>query len=415
MPAVIYIFSLCTFTFGLSEFVVAGLVSAISTDLQQSVAEVGSAIAAYALGAAIGAPVITALLAAWRDKAVLLLTLAVLAWGSVAISLAPDILSLYLIRFLVGLAHGVFMAVASNAAVKLVDPMRAGRALSLVWIGLTLSIAFGVPIGTFFGSLWSWRAIFVALGLLGVISSVGLVLLMQRQPAPARDQVPSVLDGLKAILHGQLLIAATIAMLVSLAIFSFFTYVAPFLLEVSGASVQLLSLALLLFGGCSILGNLLGGHVVDRFDANLCLMSALLALALNLAGLYLFGQWLLPTLALIGLLGVLFFAIVTLSTLRLLRLAAHYIPHCTAVAAGLNIASFNLGTALGGMAGGLVITWGNLAYVPLAGALAALAALATLLAQMKWWPATLPGTTRATPEAAETVRSRSMPDPSQSS
>ena len=60
MPAVIYIFSLCTFTFGLSEFVVAGLVSAISLDLHESISNVGSAIAAYALGAAIGAPVITA-------------------------------------------------------------------------------------------------------------------------------------------------------------------------------------------------------------------------------------------------------------------------------------------------------------------------------------------------------------------
>ena len=78
MPAVIYIFSLCTFTFGLSEFVVAGLVSAISMDLHESISQVGSAIAAYALGAAIGAPIITALLANWRDKTVLLLTLGVL-------------------------------------------------------------------------------------------------------------------------------------------------------------------------------------------------------------------------------------------------------------------------------------------------------------------------------------------------
>lgn len=119
MPAVIYIFSLCTFTFGLSEFVVAGLVSAISIDLSESISQVGSAIAAYALGAAIGAPVITAMLATWRDKTVLLLTLAVLATGSVVISLAADIVTLHGVRFVIGLAHGVFMAVASNAAVKL--------------------------------------------------------------------------------------------------------------------------------------------------------------------------------------------------------------------------------------------------------------------------------------------------------
>ena len=165
------------------------------------------------------------MLASWRDKSVLLLTLAVLAVGSVVISLAPDILTLHGVRFIIGLAHGVFMAVASNAAVKLVDPMRAGRALSLVWIGLTLSIAFGVPIGTFFGSYWSWRIVFLAIGGLGLISTVGLVLLMRRQPTASPNAGRGLKQGLAALLHRELLMAATIAMLVSVATFSFFTFV----------------------------------------------------------------------------------------------------------------------------------------------------------------------------------------------
>ncbi|QJI40780.1 MFS transporter [Pseudomonas sp. ADAK2] len=382
MPAVIYIFALCTFTFGLSEFVVAGLVSAISMDLHQSISDVGSAIAAYALGAAIGAPVITALLARWRDKTLLLLTLGVLAAGSVVISLAPNILTLHVVRFLVGLAHGVFMAVASNAAVKLVDPMRAGRALSLVWTGLTLSIALGVPMGTFFGSFWSWRVVFLAIGVLGLISTAGLVLLMPKQPPPPPLETPKAMQGLKAIMHRQLLMAATIAMLVSVATFSFFTFISPFLLDITQLSVQTLSLAMLLFGGCSILGNLLGGHLVDTFDTDRCLLGALIALVVNLLGLYLWGTSPLVTLTLIGLLGVIFFAIVTMSTLRLLRLANQYIPQSSAVAAGLNIASFNLGTALGGVSGGLVITYAGLAYIPIAGALAAFTAMGALWLQM---------------------------------
>lgn len=219
MPAVIYIFSLCTFTFGLSEFVVAGLVSAISMDLHESISQVGSAIAAYALGAAIGAPIITALLANWRDKTVLLLTLGVLAAGSIAISLAPDVLTLHGVRFIIGLAHGVFMAVASNAAVKLVDPVRAGRALSLVWMGLTLSIAFGVPLGTFFGSYWSWRMVFLAIGGLGLISTLGLVLLMRQQPRSSSHRATDLKQSIAALWHRELLGAATIAMLVSVATF----------------------------------------------------------------------------------------------------------------------------------------------------------------------------------------------------
>ncbi len=393
MPAVIYIFSLCTFTFGLSEFVVAGLVSAISMDLHESISQVGSAIAAYALGAAIGAPIITALLANWRDKTVLLLTLGVLAAGSVAISLAPDVLTLRGVRFIIGLAHGVFMAVASNAAVKLVDPVRAGRALSLVWMGLTLSIAFGVPLGTFFGSYWSWRMVFLAIGGLGLISTLGLVLLMRQQPRSSSHRATDLKQSIAALWHRELLGAATIAMLVSVATFSFFTFVSPFLLNITRVPPQVLSLAMLVFGICSILGNLLGGYLVDAFDADRCLLGGLTALMLNLSGLHLWGDSMIATLTLVGLLGVVFFAIVTLSTLRMLRLAHHYTPQSSAVASGLNIASFNLGTALGGIGAGWVITHFGLAYIPIAGAAAAGVAIGTLALQMKSRPPTADGHT----------------------
>ena len=397
MPAVIYIFSLCTFTFGLSEFVVAGLVSAISMDLHESISQVGSAIAAYALGAAIGAPIITALLANWRDKTVLLLTLGVLAAGSVAISLAPDVLTLHGVRFIIGLAHGVFMAVASNAAVKLVDPVRAGRALSLVWMGLTLSIAFGVPLGTFFGSYWSWRMVFLAIGGLGLISTLGLVLLMRQQPHSSSHRATDLKQSIAALWHRELLGAATIAMLVSVATFSFFTFVSPFLLDITRVPPQVLSLAMLVFGICSILGNLLGGYLVDAFDADRCLLGGLTALMLNLSGLHLWGDSMIATLTLVGLLGVVFFAIVTMSTLRMLRLAHHYTPQSSAVASGLNIASFNLGTALGGIGAGWVITHFGLAYIPIAGAAAAGVAIGTLALQMKSRPPTADGHTDRCP------------------
>ena len=397
MPAVIYIFSLCTFTFGLSEFVVAGLVSAISMDLHESISQVGSAIAAYALGAAIGAPIITALLANWRDKTVLLLTLGVLAAGSVAISLAPDVLTLHGVRFIIGLAHGVFMAVASNAAVKLVDPVRAGRALSLVWMGLTLSIAFGVPLGTFFGSYWSWRMVFLAIGGLGLISTLGLVLLMRQQPRSSSHRATDLKQSIAALWHRELLGAATIAMLVSVATFSFFTFVSPFLLDITRVPPQVLSLAMLVFGICSILGNLLGGYLVDAFDADRCLLGGLTALMLNLSGLHLWGDSMIATLTLVGLLGVVFFAIVTMSTLRMLRLAHHYTPQSSAVASGLNIASFNLGTALGGIGAGWVITHFGLAYIPIAGAAAAGVAIGALALQMKSRPPTADGHTDRCP------------------
>lgn len=391
MPAAIYVFSLCAFSFGLSEFVVAGLLTAMADDLGAQISLVGTAIAAYALGAAIGAPFITALVSHWRDRQILLLATALLGLGSLLMSASPDLLTLLVIRFVVGLGHGVFMAVASDAATRLVDPQRSGRALSVVWIGLTLALAFGVPIGTYLGSVWSWRVVFLAIGILSAGGMLGLALCMPRGAADAAPARGGAWAGIKAITHPQLLMTAGIGALVSVATFSFFTFVSPYLQQVTAVDVQWLSLGMLLFGVCAIAGNLLGGWLGDAANADRSIRLALLALAVNLLGLYVFASVPAMMMLLIGMLGICFFCIVTLLTLRLLRQAQHFIPRYSPVAAGLNIASFNLGTALGGALGSLTISHATLAAVPLTGALAAVLAAVVLHLQ---------GRARNTPEVS---------------
>ncbi|PTT65804.1 MFS transporter [Stenotrophomonas sp. HMWF003] len=381
MPAAIYVFSLCAFAFGLSEFIVAGLLTAIADDLGAPISLVGTAIAAYALGAAIGAPFITALVAHWRDRQILLLATALLAVGSLLMSASPTLVVLLAIRFVVGLGHGVFMAVASDAATRLVDPQRSGRALSVVWIGLTLALAIGVPLGTYLGSLWSWRVVFAAIGVLSVAGMLGLALCMPRGEAGVDAAGRGAWKGIKAITHSQLLITAGIGALVSIATFSFFTFVSPYLQQVTAVDVQWLSLGMLLFGLCAIVGNLLGGVLADAMDVDRSLRLALGALALNLLGLYGFARMPVVMMILVGTLGVCFFSIVTLLTLRLLRQAQRFIPGYSSVAAGLNIASFNLGTALGGALGSVTIGFATLAFVPLTGAGAAVLAVMVLYLQ----------------------------------
>jgi MFS transporter, DHA1 family, inner membrane transport protein len=119
-------------------------------------------------------------------------------------------------------------------------------------------------------------------------------------------------------------------------------------------------------------------------DVDRSIRFALIALVLNLLGLYGFARMPVPMMILIGTLGICFFSIVTLLTLRLLRLAQRFIPARSSVAAGLNVASFNLGTALGGALGGLTISFATLASVPLTGASAAVLALVVLYLQRRW-------------------------------
>ncbi|TRM52254.1 MFS transporter [Achromobacter sp. LC458] len=416
MPIAVYLFSVCTFAFGLSEFVVAGLVSAMADSLHARIEAVGTAIAAYAFGAAIGAPLLTAWVAHWRDRRILACAMATLAVGSGLMSVSATLPVLLGVRFAVGLAHGVFMAVASDAATRLVEPARAGRAVAVVWIGLTVALALGVPLGTFLGSVWSWRVVFLAIGVLALVGLGGLLCCMpgrstppqpdaqsgsqpgqlagqgpsRRGSVPPRPQAGSGMTaGLRAIAHPRMLMTAGVGALVSVATFCFFTYVSPYLLQVTGAGVRQLSTAMLLFGLFSIGGNLLGGYLADRMDPDRAAMLALAALVATMLALFQFRASSWAVLALAGVLGLVFFCIVTVLTLRLLKQAQHYVPAFTAVAAGLNIASFNLGTAVGGGLGSLTIAWAGLPVLPLAGAAAALAAMTAL-----WWQSTCADITR---------------------
>lgn len=161
MPFVIYVFALCAFALGFTEFVTIGLVSTISADLHTTVSQVGMAVTAYALGAVIGAPVLTALATRWPRKRLLLVAMAMFTLGNAVVSVSDALMPMLVARFASGLGHGVFLAVASSVATQLAGQHRAGAAVAVVFGGLTLALAIGVPVGTYLGSLLSWQVIFM--------------------------------------------------------------------------------------------------------------------------------------------------------------------------------------------------------------------------------------------------------------
>lgn len=145
IPLVIYVFAFSAFALGFTEFVTIGLVSTIAADLTVGVDQVGAAVAAYAIGATIGAPILTALAASWSRKRLLLAAMVVFTIGNVLVGLSDRLPALLAARFGSGLGHGVFLAVASSAATRLVAPERAGTAVAVVFGGLTLALASACP------------------------------------------------------------------------------------------------------------------------------------------------------------------------------------------------------------------------------------------------------------------------------
>lgn len=377
MPVVIYAFALSAFALGFTEFVTIGLVASIANDLQVSVDRVGQAVAAYAIGASIGAPILTALAASWSRKRLLLAAMSVFTIGNVAVGLSDSLPTMLAARFGSGLGHGVFLAVASSTARRLVTADRAGSAVATVFAGLTLALAFGVPIGTFLGNFLSWQSIFIAVAACGAIGLAGLTLLM---PNLDDGGDPSdALISLTAIFKPRLLAAALVTVLAYTGSFALFAYIAPLLIDVAKMAPDHVAAMMLVYGVAAAIGNVIGGRMTDGLGADRTVLVILIGLALVLAAIWLMPASWAAMVMLVALLGGLTYAAVPAMQARVIGIAERHAPRALAAAAGLNIAGFNSGIALGALIGGWVVSNIGLTWIAAVGAIVSLLGVVPLL------------------------------------
>lgn len=112
MPLALWAITLSAFAIGTTEFVIVGLVPTIANDLGVSLPSAGLLVSLYAVGVAIGAPVLTALTGRWNRKVVLISLMGLFVMGNLLAWQAPSYETLILARILTGLAHGVFFLLA---------------------------------------------------------------------------------------------------------------------------------------------------------------------------------------------------------------------------------------------------------------------------------------------------------------
>jgi len=379
MPVVIYVFSLCAFALGLTEFLVIGLVSAISKDLHSSIEAVGMTVTSYALGAAIGAPFLTALTSNLSRKRVMLLTMVVFSLGSLAATLSINVNMMLISRFVAGLAHGLFLAVAASVATQIVAPEKRGIAVAYVFAGLTLALAFGVPIGTYLGSIISWRLSFMSVAVCGIVGLLGLILFMPEAKSHGNENSIHPVKALMQVFNPILLFGALITVLGYTGAFTLYTYISPLLLDITKVNIQTASSMMLIYGVCAAVGNILGGKLSDTLGVDKSVAWIIFSLTLSLVGINFYGTNATMMCILIGAMGAISYAAVPAMQARVISIAHHYAPGAVSVASGLNIAGFNSGIALGSLLGGVIIATVGIDYLAIGGAIISLFGLCVLL------------------------------------
>ena len=363
MPLALWALTISAFAVGTTEFVIVGLLPTIAADLGVSIPSAGLLVSLYALvrdhrragadgdgrsGAAQDTPAAPA--------------------GACSRSAMPmpplrrDYGSLVAARFITGLAHGVFFAIASTIATDLVEPEKESSAIALVFLGLTVALVTGVPLGTFIGQNFGWRSTFlgvVALGVIGFIASAALV-----PTNLTRAASPGIKAQLQVLTSPRLLLVYLITAVGYGGNFIAFTFLAPMLNEVTGLSAGAISLVMLLYGASVAVGNIAGGKLADRIGAvpSLTLIFAGLAVALVALGATLTSP--IAAIAVVAFWGGFAFANVPPLQSYVVQIAREVSPGAVDVASGLNIGAFNLGIAGGAWAGGLVVEGTGLTAAP---------------------------------------------------
>ncbi|MES2760234.1 MAG: MFS transporter [Pseudomonadota bacterium] len=374
MPLALWALTLAAFAIGTTEFVIVGLIPTIAASLGVSVPSAGLLVSLYALGVAIGAPVLTALTGRIPRKQLLIGLMVLFTIGNLLAWMAPGYATLMGARVLTGLAHGVFFSIGSTIATGLVAKEKAASAIALMFSGLTVALVTGVPLGTFIGQTFGWQATFLAVSLLGVIAIAGCALLVPSNIAGSKPS--SLLTQLAVLRKPRLLLVYAMTTLGYGGTFIAFTYLAPILQEVSGFAASTVSLVMLVYGVSVAGGNIWGGRLADRKGPvrALQIVFALLALVL-LVLTFTAGS---KPLVLVTVLawGAVAFGNVPGLQVYVVQRAERDAPHAVDVASGLNIAAFNVGIALGAWGGGLIVSHLGLMATPWIGAVVVLGALA---------------------------------------
>ena len=364
------------FAIGTTEFSPMGFLPEIARDLDISIPRAGMLISAYALGVMIGAPLMTLWLSRYSKRKALILLMAIFTIGNLLAMLAPNYLGLMGARLITSLNHGAFFGIGSVVAASVVPKDKQASAVAMMFMGLTIANIGGVPLATWVGQHIGWRMAFCGISLLGLLTMFSL---WKALPEGQSSQKPDVRRELKVLTRLPVVLALLTTVMSAGAMFALYTYIAPSLQSFTQASPTLITLMLVLIGVGFSIGNHLGGKFAD-LSLDKTLIGFLLLLMLMMLLFPILATTAIGAALALIIWGAAAFAVVPPLQMRVMSVA-HEAP---GLASSVNIGAFNLGNAVGAIAGAAVLNLG-LSYSAVSFAGAGLSALALLLVllQMK--------------------------------
>lgn len=351
MKKTIFSLALGTFGLGMAEFGIMGVLPEIAHDVRISIPAAGNMISYYAFGVVIGAPVMALFSSRYSLKSVMLFLAALCIIGNTLFTFSSSYPMLALGRLVSGFPHGAFFGVGAIILSKVAPPGKVTAAVAGMIAGMTVANLIGVPAGTWLGHQFSWRYTFMAIALFNVAVLVSILwwvpTLFDRSTTRLREQFHFLKSPAP-----WLIFAAT--MFGNAGVFAWFSYIKPFMINVSGFSENAMIAIMMLVGLGMVIGNLLSGKISGRFSPLQIATVTDGGIVLLLLLIFLFGGVKSASLLLAFLCCAGLFALAAPLQILLLQNAR---GGEMLGAAGGQIA-FNLGSAIGAFCGGMMITYG---------------------------------------------------------
>lgn len=338
-----------SFSIGIGEFVIMGLLPEVATAMDISIPAAGHAISAYALGVVVGAPLLAVISTKRSRTKMLMVLMGLYAITHFASAIAPSYSTFLWMRLFSGFPHGTYFGIASLVAASLApDHMRA-RAVAYVMLGLSVATLIGLPLASALGQWIGWRYSFALVGFLALAASLCI---WRFVPVEAPQEGAKIRNELTMFTNKQVWITLGIGAIGFGGMFSIFSYVKPTLIHLAGLTDAGVPFILALLGAGMVVGNLVGSHMADK-DL-LGTIKRCLIWSMVVCGAYVFTSsnlWLgCLTVFCVGTVVVIGPAV----QVRLMEVAGS----AQTMAAAMNHSAFNFANALGAFLGGLAIDWG---------------------------------------------------------
>lgn len=384
-------FVLLVFCTASAEYLVAGVLPQLAADVSVSIAAAGQTVTAYALGVAIGGPIVTVLTARLPRKGLAIGLGVLFIAGTVLTVLAPSFAWIIVGRVVSACSQATLFAISLTTATALLGADKQGRAIAIVTSGLTVATVLGVPLGAFLGGGTNWRLPFAVIAAAAILGTLLLAWTMPRTPAPTTG----VRDEIRTLLRGPVLLAVATTVIGFAGVSVVFTYLVPLLTDVTGIAAGVIPALLLAYGIGGFIGNLIAGRLAD-LSLGTTLVGVFLALVVTLAAFPLLASYRVPMIGLVLILGL-------LSTATIAPLQSLVLRHAGAaptLSLAVNVGAYNLAIAIGSALGGAGVAAGLLQWGGFGGA--GFAILGLILTTLALRAKPRPDTTPTDPETEET-------------